>query len=49
MSRWEDLKAALRELVRPHYPQDEDPDSTAAQVAARTQWVRRHRHPPDRG
>jgi hypothetical protein len=39
------LKAALWELVVPTYPVDDDPESTAEDVAARTAWVRSHRHP----
>jgi len=41
------LKAALWELVIPTYPVDDDPESTAADVAARTQWIRDNR--PDGG
>ena len=44
--RWLDFKAALRELVAARYPEDPDPDSTAADTAARTAWIRANRHPP---
>jgi hypothetical protein len=40
------LKAAVREMLRPTFPEDPDPQSTADQVAARTAWIRDHR-PPD--
>lgn len=34
-------------ILPQHLEQDEDPDTTATQVAARTQWIR-DRLPPDR-
>jgi hypothetical protein len=43
----DNMKAALWELVIPTYPDDE-PQSPADQVAARTAWLRENR-PPERG
>lgn len=46
MSRWTDLKAALRELFHP-IRDDEDRPDLAADTAARTAWVQANRHPPE--
>ena len=45
MSVWEGLKAALWELLKPTVEEDPDPQSTADATAARTRWIREHRHP----
>lgn len=39
--RWADLKAAWRELIRPTWDHDDDPD-LSADAAVRTAWVRSH-------
>lgn len=44
--RWLDFKTAVRELFTVRYPEDPDPDSTAADTAARTAWIRANRRPP---
>lgn len=41
--RWNDFKAALRELLKPTWEQEDRPD-LEADAAVRTEWVRRHRH-----
>lgn len=43
------LFAGLAEVFRPTWPVDPDPGSTAADTAARTQWVRDHMHPKGGG
>ena len=37
------LLAALSEMLRPTFPMDDDPQSTAEATAARTAWIREHR------
>lgn len=37
------LFAGLFEIFRPTWPDDPDPESTAADTAARTAWVRSNR------
>lgn len=39
------LFAGLFEIFRPTWPDDPDPESTAADTAARTAWVRERMHP----
>lgn len=47
MSRWDAVRATLRELFSPAKPDDED--DLDADTAARTRWVQEHRHPPEGG
>lgn len=37
------LLAALSEMLRPTFPVDDDPQSTAEATATRTRWIREHR------
>ena len=46
--RWDAFKAAVREMFAARYPEDPDPDSTAADTAARTAWIRGQPSPTDR-
>ena len=45
MSFWDTVKAAFWDLVTPPREEDPDPQSTAEATAARTRWIREHRHP----